>query len=264
MVDVLFTTDLHLQNQYSDAELGAWLPKLKQWHIKLALEVGAVKEWGPTGEKTFNAERPMWERIERLGGNIYAIALDEPLVCVRSSLKKPDDYAVQETANYIALVHQHYPQMLIGDIETYPSISVADHKWWLAALQQRLAALNTRGLDFYRLDVDWVSFNIAQRGSWQEVKQIEDFCHQQRLPFSLVYWAADYPALQRRGLADDSAWYISMMQQGYDYALVGGAPDQYVIESWLPVPSRCVPETESFTFTRSAHDFAQRFVKRSR
>lgn len=222
MVDVLFSTDLHLQHQYSDAELGTWLPKLKQWHIKLALEVGAIKEWGPTGEKTFNAERPMWERIQRLGGNIYAIALDEPLVCVRSSLKKPDDYAVQETANYIALVRQHYPQMLIGDIETYPSISVADHKWWLAALQKRLAALNTRGLDFYRLDVDWVAFNIAQRGSWQEVKQIEDYCHQQHFPFSLIYWASDYPALQKRGLADDSTWYVSMMQQGYDYALIGG------------------------------------------
>ena len=50
--------------------------------------------------------------------------------------------------------------------------------------------------------------------------------------------------------------------RGYYYALVGGAPDQYVIESWIGAPSRCLPEIEAFTFTRSAHDFAQRFVKR--
>ena len=53
------------------------------------------------------------------------------------------------------------------------------------------------------------------------------------------------------------------MQQGYDYALVQGAPDQYVIESWLETPSRNTPDTEQFTFTRSVLDSTRRFVKRS-
>ena len=41
----------------------------------------ALKPWGTTGEKTFSLERPMWDRVERLGGSIYAIAMDEPLCC---------------------------------------------------------------------------------------------------------------------------------------------------------------------------------------
>jgi hypothetical protein len=93
---------------------------MQQWKIKLAMEVGAIKEWGQTGEVTFSKERPMWERIQRLGGNIFAVALDEPLVCVRQHLKKPDDYGVEETANYVALVRRAYPRILIGDIETIP------------------------------------------------------------------------------------------------------------------------------------------------
>ena len=52
------------------------------------------------------------------------------------------------------------------------------------------------------------------------------------------------------------------MQQGYDYALVQGSPDQYVIESWLDAPSRCTPETGQFTFTRSVLDFSRRFAGR--
>jgi hypothetical protein len=76
----------------------------------------------------------------------------------------------------------------------------------------------------------------------------------------LIYWAADYPRLDRLKLADDSTWYISVMRQGNDYAFVGGSPDQYVIESWIGAPSRPAPETDEWTFTRSVRDFCRRFV----
>jgi hypothetical protein len=62
--------------------------------------------------------------------------------------------------------------------------------------------------------------------------------------------------------ADDATWYVSVLRQGYDYALVEGTPDEYVIESWVGAPSRAVPETGDFTFTRSVRDFVQRFVKK--
>jgi len=261
VIDVLFYTDLNFKKQFTDEELGRWLPMLQTWGIKLALEVGAIKEWGLTGEKTFNAERPMWERIQRLGGPIYAIAMDEPLLCCRKHINKPDDYAVQETANYIALVRKYFPQTLIGDIETYPSIPLADHFWWIEALEKRLAEMKVRGLDFYRLDVNWVEFTVRNNGSWQEVKKLEHFCRQRKLPFSLIYWASGYPAMKRKGLADDSTWYTSIMQQAYDYAVIDGSPDQYVIESWISAPSRALPETGEFTFTRSVLDFARKFVK---
>ena len=260
--DVLFYTDLNFQHQFTDEELRTWLPRLGPWHVKLALEVGAVKEWADTGQKTFTVEQPMWDRIQRLGGPICAVAMDEPLSCVRNLIKKPDDYAVQETANYVALVRQHYPRMLVGDIEPYPSVSLADHLKWIDALQQALAVRHVRGLDFYRLDVDWNNFVVANRGSWSEVRQIERHCREVGVPFSLIYWAADYPALKTRGLADDSTWYVSVMQQGYDYALVDGAPDQYVIESWIGAPAPCLPDTSGFTFTRTVRDFVQKFVKR--
>ena len=52
------------------------------------------------------------------------------------------------------------------------------------------------------------------------------------------------------------------MRQGDDYLMAGGAPDQYVIESWVGAPSRAIPETDDFTFTRTVRDFAHEFVKR--
>lgn len=67
--------------------------------------------------------------------------------------------------------------------------------------------------------------------------------------------------LMKRGLADDSTWYVSIMQQAYDHAAVDGRPDQFVIESWVGAPARSTPETGDWTFTRSVRDFAKKFVK---
>jgi hypothetical protein len=261
MTDVLGYADHNIDKQFSDAELKSWLPMLKKWNIKLSLEVGAVKEWSPNGANTFLIEKKMWDRVFRLGGSIYAIAMDEPLCCSRQTLHKPDSFAVQETANFIAHVRRNYPDMLVGDIEPYPYIPLADQEQWIDALQARLKEMSVRGLDFYRLDVDWAVFDAAGRGSWMEVKKLEDWCHTSKLPFSLIYWSADYPAMQNKKIADDSTWYVGIMQQAYNYVLVGGKPDQYVIESWLNAPSKCLPEDGSFTFMRSVHDFAEKFVR---
>ena len=261
VIDVLMCADHQLDRQFTDEELRGWFSQLQQWQLKFALEVGAVKPWGQTGERTFAVQEPKWERFRSLGANLYAIAMDEPLLCCRKHIDKPDDYALEETADFIARVRKQYPEMLIGDIETYPSIPLEDHYWWIDALQRRLAEKGVRGLDFYRLDVNWANFVVQDIGCWGDVRKLEEYCRKRDLPFSLIYWASEQPALDRMGLADDSTWYVSIMQQGYDYAMVRGRPDQYVIESWIRAPSRSTPESEPWTFTRSVLDFTRKFVK---
>ena len=262
LVDVLIYADHTLDKQFTDDELQAWLPMIQKWGLKFELEVGAIKPWGVTGEKTFNIQRPKWNRFLRLGGRIDSIAMDEPLCCCREHIHKPNDYALAETVDFIHRVRKSYPQIAIGEIETYPSIPLEDHLWWIESLEKRLAERKVRGLDFYRLDVNWAVFTAYNRGSWLEAKKLEQYCRRRRMPFGLFYWASDLIPMQRRGLADDSTWYVSIMRQGYDYALVQGAPDQYVIQSWIEAPSYALPETDQWTFTRSVLDFTRKFVKR--
>jgi len=263
LIDVIGYADHNLNRHFTDAQLRTWLPQFQQWGIKFALEVGALKPWGATGEKTFSIEHPIWDRVERLGGSIYAVAMDEPLCCARKEIHKPDDYAVEETARFVALVRKHYPHVLIGDIEPYPFIPLPDLIRWIEAVEKRLAEMRVRGLDFFRLDVDWVCFTVRNQGSWREVRKLEQYCRNRKLTFSLIYWASGYPAMERRGLADNSTWYVAVMQQGYDYVAVEGTPDQYVIESWINAPARCLPETGEFTFTRSVRDFSRKFARPS-
>lgn len=261
-VHVLAYADHCLDRQFTDDELQAWLPMIESWGLKLALEVGAVKPWGQTGEKCFEIQRKKWDRFQRLGGKMYAIAMDEPLLCCRHHIHKSDEYALKETAAFIALVRKNYPGVRIGDIETYPSLSVTDNITWLDALQKKLAEKGVRGLDFYRLDVNWANFVIQAHGTWKEVRQIELACRQRKLPFSLIYWASDLPAQERKGVAGESSWYLSIMHQGTAYALVDGQPDQFVIQSWLKSGNPpCLPDSGPWTFTRTALDFIDRFVK---
>ncbi|MCF7731057.1 MAG: hypothetical protein K9N23_05190 [Akkermansiaceae bacterium] len=267
LVQVLGYADHQLDRQFTDDELRVWLPLIERWGLKFGLEVGAVKQWGTTGAQTFAVERKLWDRFLSLGGRIDALAMDEPLCCVRKDLKKSDAYAVEETANFVALVRKNYPTVRIGDIEPYPFLQREELLAFLDALQARLKELNVRGLDFFRLDVDWNHFTIGNRiypGNWPDVKQLELACRQRKLPFSLIYWAADYGRMKELNLADDATWYLGVMRQGNDYAFVGGAPDQYVIESWVDAPSAAVPETAEWTFTRSVRDFSNRFVMKQR
>ena len=54
------------------------------------------------------------------------------------------------------------------------------------------------------------------------------------------------------------------MRQAQDYAVIGGAPDEYVIESWVGEPPNTVPHSGEWTFTRSVRDFVERFVAPAR
>jgi len=52
-VNVIGYADHHLNRQFTDGELRTWMGMLNKWDICFALEVGAVKPWGVTGEATF-------------------------------------------------------------------------------------------------------------------------------------------------------------------------------------------------------------------
>jgi hypothetical protein len=47
---------------------------------------------------------------------------------------------------------------------------------------------------------------------------------------------------------------------GFDYAAVGGKPDQIVVQSWVDGPNTFLPETQPWTFTKSALDLTERFL----
>jgi hypothetical protein len=246
---------------FSDPELESFMQTIRQWNISLDLEVGGVKEWCRKGDDCFAKQKGWWDRIIKHGGEIDSFVMDGPRAKVIRDLQLSEDYAVEQVARFVVDVHKAYPRALVADIEPYPSQSTQDHIRWIDRLRQRLYDMGDRGLDFYRIDLNWVAFQSEHKGSWAGLKAIEDHCHARHIPFSLIYWASDFPLAKSAGHLTDKTWYDGIMKEGAGYASSGAVPDQYVIESWIGLPKQALPETGGYTFTQSVRDFTHRFVR---
>lgn len=254
----------HTLKSVGDAELRYWFHQMNAWHLALQFEVGAIKEWATRGDEAFKIDASYWKRAQHLGASIGSIAMDGPLAFTLNKLHLPMESAVDETVKFVALVRRSFPGVQVGDIEPFPSLPVSAHEAWIDALDRRLVTMGLPQLDFYRVDANWIAFTVARKGNWSEVKAIEDICNGRRLPFSLIYWASDYPLRRSQEAVKPGAWYESILAQGHAYAAVGGAPAQYVIESWIGIPTEALPDTQETTFTGSVLSFARNIMKRSR
>jgi hypothetical protein len=254
LTGALVLADHNLRN-FTDGELTRWFSRMRRWGIYLELEVGVIKDWAPSAEVAFRQDQHQWDRAIKLGADLRSIAMDEPLSGSRA-LGQNKDEAVEQTARFIRLVRSHYRGLLVGDIEPYPGIELQAHSFWLRLLQNRIIEGGGMPLDFYRLDVDWVAFTKAGKGNWGEVVTLSTALRKMGLAFSLIYWASAYPSARGLGLDGDYAWYSQVLKEGRDFADAGGRADQCVVESWINVPTRAVPESQNYTFTESVRDLA--------
>ena len=272
LIDVIGFADHGLYNLYSDATLRNGFAALNESGLPLALEVGAVKEWENGRLGSFREQKPMWDKFISLGANIFGIAMDEPLVNVLAydkydylgDIEAKFEYAVERTALFIKKVREDYPHWVIGDIEVFPHFTADFVIRWIDALEARLKKKGIKGQDFFRMDVNWAAFtskNFTWEQGWLEVKRIEDHCRSIGMPFSQIYWAADVPGSQE--LKDDPAsWFNGIMHMGQGYREAGGIPDQYVIETWIGLPEKSLPETDPHSFTYSVVEFSKQFIPR--
>lgn len=253
-----------LNVHFSDDEIRALFSKVREWGLPFSFEVPVVKKEWPTARETFDQLQGFMKRFAPLGARVDAFSFDEPLYAATRLVGKPEEYAVEQTAAYIADLRKAYPNASVCDIEPYPAVPLSELTSFVEKLQARCAAKGVRGIDTFRLDVDWGNMNARLPGSWTDVKKVETFCRARGVRFSLICWAADFPALKERGLANEMTWYVGVMHTAAAFASVGGAPDELVVESWLHTPSEAVPETSPAAFTRSVLDLAATYAPSGR
>jgi len=266
-------------NKCSDDDLRMFFAAINEMNLTLELDSWAVKQFEPVGSKQFRAQKRMFDRYIACGAKIHTIYLDEPLNGAEK-VGKDLAYCVKETADFIELLRKEYPDVLIGDTEAYPHFEADVLIKWINDLQAELKRRNVRGLDFFRLDINWSIFGREVKesifgkelkinpeprtGSWQDVVRIERHCRNINLPTSTIFWAANQGTLKRYGLVDEKTWYIGVMRMGDDYFEYGGKPDQLVFQSWIAIPTEILPETKPFTFTNSFIDFCEKFLNYER
>ena len=294
LVDTLGFADHGIHNLFSSAEKEQGFRIMNELGIPLALETGAIKEWGGVkhgcyGKDMFAVSDEMWKSHIKHGAKLSAVAFDEPLVNVNifpdvwdrlGDTEAKFEFAVEQTAEYIRLIQEEYPDMMIGDIEVYPHFGVDYVMRWVDALQDRLKQKSARPLDFFRMDVCWAAYvhNTLSTGeNWLEIKKVEDHCKAMGLPFSLIYWGScvgDFYIPDTRDPRDAETlnvmWNEQVLDQGAQYKAIGGNPDQFVVQCWdvigdgdkkTLVPPATFPIAKANSYMGTAWEFYNRYVK---
>ena len=292
IVDVVGFAD-HALEKFSDDELREGFAAMNSLGLSLGLEIGCIKEHGPDfyGRAMADQQRPVWQRFIDLGANLTSVAFDEPLLNVieifpevwafLGDKEAQFEFAVEQSAEYIKIIREYFPQITLGDIEVFPTMTIAEVIRWIDALEARIKQKGAAGMDFFRFDVNWYDpaferSGYTQETGWREIKKLEDYCKSIDLPFSMIYWAPDVFRFMEDGKAitdsrADEAWYDQVMTQGKNYYDAGGRPDQYVIETWVTVgedhtwmPPTMLPEDGVLSFTRSVKDLYDTYIKPQR
>ncbi len=279
-----------LEAWHGPEEQRLFFSRLKEWDKGLCFEVPVVKGYDWAADKPPLNGAAAYEyymaqdRQFRQNGleKVDAFAFDEPVYAARyvipsqlaagkppvSGFRASDDprvlidYACRETARFMKRLKKDYPDARYMDIEPYPSMDLEELKYSVEALNRECKRLRIKGPDALRIDVDWSALETGDiPGRWRDMIDLAAFCRQNGLEFSLIYWAADKPPLDGRGIDKPLQWYAGVLHMLGVTKRMGLEPDEYVVESWIHMSNRFGPETDNTTYTGCLKDFVEMIRK---
>jgi hypothetical protein len=243
------------------ARAGAF-SKVTGWGKKIALEVGAVKEFYCTADAS-GMNRAIADTIasvqavERAGGKVSYLAMDDPLaagrapVCGGPALEPTAD----RIATYVRGVRAAGVGASIGMIEAYPFSSEAQ-------IETMLDLLRARGASpaFLHMDIDLNAIRVFKVDMTTDLRRLKAVCAAQSLPFGIIIWGnnGDADALY----AADAGRLLNAVIEAFPTS--NDLPDQIIVQSWaesrtgLRITPTNLPEDAAFTHTNLLWEFFRR------
>lgn len=246
--------------QSNDAELKTVIDDLKRRHIAFAVELGVLESGGP-GTCGFGVEgygrRDTVERVAKrvkvLGGRIDYVAMDEPVWFghVVDKLAKTTgrgcQYSVAQVADMaaakIAVLRRYFPDIKIGDIEPISARppggpqSIEDILTFENLLRQKTGDAPV----FVHTDLAWAS------PGWQPLLQtLATRVHATGVRFGIIC-DGDVTA------GSNEAWVTQALQRCRQVAANPRTrPDDLLAQTWEPLPTRMLPESDPGALTFEA------------
>lgn len=242
----------------TDANMQTIINWLKQHNIALALEYGLMNQndaalCGSTpqcgqGVEGFNATTlgPALARIQRLGGTVQYLAMDEPLWFGHFSTQTGAPQAsmtaiANDVAQQIVTLHSYFPNAQVGDIEPILCAgSPVSPTSWNQQIMQWAAAYQTavgKPLAFFHSDVDWQG-----TGCVQQLSGLQTLLQPSGIPFGIIY-DGNY--------SDSATQWTTDAEQNFAgiESNAKAVPAHAILQSWDPQPLYALPETQSGTMT---------------
>jgi hypothetical protein len=249
-------------NTYDALARAGAFSTLTAWGKKIALEVGAVKEFYCTSDAsgmnraiadTVNSV----QAVERAGGKVSYLAMDDPFaagraaVCGGPALEPTAD----RIATYVKGVRAAGVGASIGMIEAYPFSSEAQ-------IETMLDLLKARGASpaFLHMDIDLNAIRVFKVDMTGDLRRLKTVTATQNLPFGIIIWGnnGDADALY----AADAGKLLNAVAEAFPTSK--DLPDQVIVQSWaesrtgLRITPTNLPEDAAFTHTNLLWEFFRR------
>lgn len=221
--------------------------QLRDRGIAIAIDAGAIKEWGCTADVTGGVADRAVRNVEANGASVRYLAMDEPLLGGESC-----GYALAEaaavTVDFAGRMRASHPTLAIGDIEPYPRYSASTLKLWLRTLGER-------GFKpaFFHLDVDRERAARLDADVEGDLRALRDYCRSADVPFGVIFWS---PALDNRAYYEDTLGWLTRVGAAV------GMPQHAIFQSWAEAPdgTKVVPgnlpegDPKAYAHTRLVND----------
>lgn len=243
-----FKISMQFASRASDADLAVLIGDLRRRGIRLAIEMGMLRNDRGCGKGEGYMPKDLpgiaMKRIQRLGGQVDDVAMDEVVFFGRErfwsdrqgpACKDTIEELVREVADTIAVIHQYFPRAQIGAVEPITSNQGFDPERLVEdylAFADLYRSATGSNLAFFHADIAWRSEN------WRRaVAPLKAGLRARSIRFGIIF-----------GGTPDQKDALSWTRAGLDQlkSLAGNpttAPEDVVIQSWQPLPTRYLPET---------------------
>lgn len=229
-----------------DGLLASLFSDLARRNIRLAVEglmlTGRSCGAGIEGYDGPNAVADLAARVQRLGGDLAYVAMDEPLwyghhYSGANACHSPISEVAQDVATKITAMRRYFPNIQVGDIEP---VGVPETSDWMAEMTEWVRAYHKAvgvPLPFFHADIQW-------GGQWRTQLRVlaEDLCKTGiRLGVGYAGNPADYP----------QQWIQRAEQRSRMTEMEGVVmPDDAILQICCNLhPPHNIPEDNDSTFT---------------
>jgi hypothetical protein len=248
----------------SDDEVKALFADLKRRHIALGIEMGLLSGKGSDGKQqecgvgvegfaSPDNAKVVANRIQRNGGELAYVAMDEPLWYGhhfegKNGCQWSMERVAQDMVSRIADLRAKFPNVQIGDVEPIGTAQPADWIQQVTEWSHVYQRVIGEKLVFFHADVVW-SAPIWQ----QQFSAVKSRMQAEGIKFGVIYDGGGTGKNE-----SDDVWTQEAKER---FHLVESnpslVPDHAIFQTWARWPRRMLPETEPGTMTNLVLQYVQ-------